>query len=59
MGQNCLLELVRLGVISKRFGKESGSTAFEAEMANRSEGREDNGTSRLKKRPKIRAYRLQ
>ena len=49
VGQNCLLELVKLGVISKRYGKESGSAAFDAEMANRSEGRQDNGASKLNK----------
>ena len=49
VGQNCLLELVKLGVISKRYGKKSGSAAFDAEMANRSEGRQDNGASKLNK----------
>ena len=49
VGQNCLLELVRLGAISKRFGRESGSTTFEAEMKTRSEGQEDNGAFKLNK----------
>ena len=32
VGNTCLKELVKLGVIRRRFGKESGQSAYEKEM---------------------------
>ncbi len=40
VGNNCLKELVKRGVILRRFGRDSGPSAYEREMRWRAEGRE-------------------
>ena len=41
VGNTCLKELVKLGVILRRFGRESGQTAYETEMKLRTAGSEE------------------
>jgi len=41
VGNTCLKELVKLGVILRRFGRESGQAAYETEMRLRTSGMEE------------------
>jgi hypothetical protein len=45
VGNTCLKELVKLGAILRRFGRESGQAAYEAEMKLRSSSSDGQGVS--------------
>ncbi len=48
VGDTCLKELVKRGVIRRRFGKESGQVAFDQEMRHRAEESSDGVGSKIR-----------